>query len=324
MKQFFTQNKGVCAFALYALSCTIFLILEFSMISEISGNSKNHLSDPYFYGEFPLKPPPQEIKNQKKTAKLAFKKKNKTRIPSPTIQDANLTPLLFLSALTPTIIKQVGSKHATGIFGAFYFFILLPILTFIGHRSKSTLKEQYHLKLSKISKKISKLEKEKQDLYVYAASLKDAYKNSSPILEKIFPEQSKLFHAFEELSLCCSKEMTENFKMRLSAEGGKPQKTLVSGKSLALEVKKEFSYKIYEQDIQFKIRGEDVNIEGREALIYFVFYFLIKKTMRRLSKNGVIEIIFKNKNGAAQVVIKDNGFLFSEEIMLATGQKLHT
>ena len=47
--------------------------------------------------------------------------------------------------------------------------------------------------------------------------------------------------------------MTENFKMRLSAEGGKPQKTLVSGKSLALEVKKEFSYKIYEQDIQFKI-----------------------------------------------------------------------
>ena len=166
--------------------------------------------------------------------------------------------------------------------------ILLPLFTFIGHRSKRTLEAGYHSRLLEISEKICQLEKEKQDLSFCMDDLKDPQKETSYILEKIFYEQSQIFRAFHELYLCCSKEMTESYKRRLQADlTENSQMTSVSLKKVVNEIKKTFLQKIRTQNLTFTLKGKDIPIKmQRESSVYFILYFIglwtSKKKIRQI------------------------------------------
>lgn len=314
MKKFITQNLGICALSLYTLVAVSFLIFEFYMIENLP--NKNHLRfHQDFYVGYHLGDPSREGLTSKKVNKKTVNTKKKRLTRSTKTKQLESNILFFPQTAVTEYLGHIGESNSLYLFGGPFFLILLPLLTFVGHRSKKTIEEKYHSKLLKYSKKLYELEKEKEDLYSYALSLKSSKQDQLNILKKIYPEQSKLSAVFNELYLCCAKEITENFKARLSEERFKSEKKRLSGKSIINDIKKALSQKILGQKINFTIKGKNIQINAEESAAYFVMYFMIKKIVKRLPKNGHIEVVISIQNSEPKIVIKDTGFSFSDEMM---------
>ena len=201
----------------------------------------------------------------------------------------------------------------TSFFVEFMFFIyFFPALIFMGLKTKKTLDARYHAKLRKLSKKSSKLEKQKQNLQSFAIALKTHDTKKTNILEKIFlPNET--FREIQELYFCCSQEVLENFKAQIKTQVETQQHSSFSLTGILVEIKDSFSYKIMNLHISFKVRGHDILLQGIGPSVYFVLYYTIKKIMDNLSKNGRIEVSLTADDSMSCIIIKDNGYLFSEE-----------
>lgn len=165
------------------------------------------------------------------------------------------------------------------------------------------------------------VEGEKETLKKQKLALEESREGRHKIIKNIYPSYEKMWGGLQEIqknlivrgTVEKIDEVVPKFVRSIRDLDIKNKRETLSLRAVIKEIEQAFSEDITKNNINIFIKGDDFLISGPLSNLYYVFYFILKKSISRLPLDGKIEIDLESTSLWAKVTIQDNGFLLSED-----------